>query len=286
MEWANHFPRREGGANATSCIACHNEPFANGAGDIALNVVVDPAHTGNPSLYLERNTLPLFALGVPQRLAEEITLDLYAQRDAARAIACEAGNASTQLTSKGVNYGSIIAHRITKLPCAVTFDTSRLDGIDDDLVIRAFGWKGNQATIRGFTRNAAHNELGLQATELVGNKDGDFDGVIDELTVGDMTALTTYMAALERPVTRIELADLGLDTLSDQDRVDIIAGEALFTQTGCASCHTPSMEISDPIFSEPSRVAGFYDMEFPDGSNPEEHGLHYANRVSFDLKRF
>ena len=45
-EWASHFPKREGGANATSCIACHNAPIANGAGDVAMNVLVDPAHYG------------------------------------------------------------------------------------------------------------------------------------------------------------------------------------------------------------------------------------------------
>ena len=38
----------------------------------------------HPSLYPERNTQPLFALGIPQRLAEEIDTDLYAQRDTER----------------------------------------------------------------------------------------------------------------------------------------------------------------------------------------------------------
>ncbi|MEP2031368.1 MAG: hypothetical protein ABJI96_21930 [Paracoccaceae bacterium] len=42
----------------------------------------------------------------------------------------------------------------------------------------------------------------MQAVELVGDQDGDFDGMTSELTVGDVTALTTYMAALERPVIR------------------------------------------------------------------------------------
>lgn len=284
-EWANHFPKREGGANATSCIACHNDPFANGAGDIALNVVVDPAHTGDPSKYLERNTLPLFALGIPQRLAEEISLDLYAQRDAARAFACENGQAGAALASKGVTYGTIVVNRIASNPCSVTFDTSQLDGIDADLVIRPFGWKGNHATIRAFTRGAAHNELGLQAVELVGDKDGDYDGVINELSVGDLTALTTYMAALERPVTRIELADLGLDDLSILEHADIQTGETLFASAGCVVCHTPSMKLDEPIFHEPSRVAGFFDMKFPDGSDPETHGLSYEKSVSFDLSK-
>ncbi|MEX0284190.1 MAG: di-heme oxidoredictase family protein [Paracoccaceae bacterium] len=283
MEWANHVPQREGGANATSCIACHNAPFANGAGDVALNVLVDPAHTGDPSKYLERNTLPLFALGIPQRLAEEISMDLYLQRANARQIACHIGTSTVRLQSKGVDYGALTMTRVSETPCKVDTDTSALSGIDADLVIRPFGWKGNQPTIRAFTRNAAHNELGLQAVELVGAKDGDFDGVVNELTVGDMTALTIYMAGLERPVSKLELADLGLIELDAAERADIQAGEALFATVGCAGCHVPSMTFQDTMFHEPSMVPGFYDKTFPDGSDPAAHGLSHEVSISFRL---
>jgi mono/diheme cytochrome c family protein len=283
MEWATHFPKREGGANATSCIACHNAPFANGAGDIAVNVVVDPAHSGDPSKYLERNTLPLFALGISQRLAEEITLDLYLQRDTARQQACSSGKSSAKLYSKNVDFGTLIMTRTAQEPCEVAVDSAGLKGIDDDLVVKAFGWKGNQPTIRAFTRGAAHNELGLQAVELVGDQDGDFDGVTNELTVGDVTALTIYMAALERPVSKLELDDLDLIKLSTLERSEILAGEALFAESGCASCHTPSMTFQDTVYTEPSNVVGFYDVEFPDGSDPESHGFNFADAVAFDL---
>jgi hypothetical protein len=283
-EWANHFPKREGGANATSCIACHNAPFANGAGDIAVNVAVDPAHTGNPSKYLVRNTLPLFALGVPQRLAEEMSTELYLQRDAATAQACKTGTATATLSAKGVSFGMLNIMRSEADPCKVDIDTSKLAGIDDDLVIKAFGWKGNHATIRAFTRSAAHNELGMQAVELVGDKDGDFDGITQELTVGDITALAIYMAGLERPVSSIELADLGLIKLSDLQRADILKGETVFAEIGCNSCHVSTMTLNDTTFSEPSRVAGFYDIAFPDGSDPAVHGLTEATAMTFDLK--
>ncbi len=282
-EWANHFPVREGGANATSCIACHNAPFANGAGDVALNAVVDPGHTGDPALYLERNTLPLFALGIPQRLAEEISTELYAQRDAAMQKACETGAATADLRSKGVDYGAVAMTRTEMEPCVVSMDTTGLSGIDEDLVIRPFGWKGNHATIRAFTRGAAHNELGLQAVELVGDQDGDFDGVTAELSVGDLTALTIYMAGLERPVSALELADLGLMDMSDEDRFDIETGRALFDEIGCAGCHTPEMVLEDTVFREPSAVSGFFDATFPSGDVPADLGLLHELAVAFDL---
>jgi len=53
--------------------------------------------------------------------------------------------------------------------------------------------------------------VGLQGIELVGQGvDGDFDGVTDELTVGDLTSLTVYFAAQPRPTTQVELAALRL----------------------------------------------------------------------------
>jgi mono/diheme cytochrome c family protein len=283
-EWATHFPKREGGANATSCISCHSAPFANGAGGVAMNVVLDPDHTGDPSQYLERNTTSLFALSIPQRLAEEMSVELYLQREDARRLACSKGAANVVLVAKEVEFGTLSLTRINADPCEVTIDTSKLAGIDADLVVRPFGWKGNHATIRSFTRDAAHNELGLQATELVGAQDGDYDGVIHELSVGDVTALTLYMAALERPVSTVELAEFGLIDLTEAQRADIAAGEHLFTTAGCSSCHVPSMTIANPTFSEPSRIAGYADILFPNGSNPGAHGLGSDTAITFDMR--
>ena len=282
-EWTTHLPKREGGPNATSCIACHNRPGANGAGDVALNAVIDPGHTGQPSKFLERNTLPLMALGVPQKLAEEMSVDLAEQRTQIFRQACNNGDASGQLSTKGVSFGKLSAKRTTTTPCEVIVDYSEVQGIDRDLIVRAFGWKGNQPTIRAFTRNAAHNELGLQGVELVADTDGDRDGVSSELTVGDMTALSIYMAALERPVTKLELAALGLEKVSNAERNSILQGEGVFEMIGCATCHVPGMELKDTVFSEPSNTPGFFDERFPSGKLPNDHDLSYKTAIRFDL---
>ena len=282
-EWAQHFPTREGGPNATSCIACHAAPAPNGAGDVALNVVVDPGHTGDPALFLERNTPALFALGIPQRLAEEMTLELATQRLSAEAEACANGTATTELSAKGVGFGTLTLERLADSPCKLQPDSSQLSGIDADLVVKPFGWKGSHASLRGFTRDAAHNELGMQAVELVGDQDGDFDGVTDELTVGDLTALTIYMAALERPVSTVELANLGLQEMSEAQRRQITRGEVLFALTDCSSCHIPQMTLNDPTFSEPSRVAGYVDTTLPSGADPVALGLTADSAIHVDL---
>ena len=286
-DWAEHMPPREGGPQAQSCISCHAAPYANGAGGLALNVAIDPMMSGDPALYLERNTLPLFGLGAVQRIAEEMTAELQSAKAALGAGVCEAGAPdSVALRAKGVDFGSLTAEPSrTDAGCTAVFDMSAVDGVDDDLVIRMFGWKGNQATIRAFTRGAAHNELGMQADELVGDVDGDHDGVTGELSVGDVTAMTVYMAALERPTSLIELDSLGISELDPALKETILAGEARFAEVGCASCHVPEMTIDDPVFSEPSASPAFAEATMPGGMAAADVGLSPATAIRFDLTR-
>ena len=82
----------------------------------------------------------------------------------------------------------------------------------------------------------------------------------------------------------VELADLGLTELSDSDRNAILAGQENFATVGCNSCHVQQMALDEPIFSEPSRTPGYYDMVFPDGSLPIEHGLRQDTALSFDMR--
>jgi hypothetical protein len=279
-EWATHFPSRATGPNAQACTECHFIPFEDGAGGPSSNVSRDPGHTANLSRFINRNTPALFGLGAIQRLAEEMNKDLMNVRDAAVADAHSSGkNVIKPLTTKGVTFGSIIAR-----PDG-TIDTTLIRGIDPDLVVRPFQWKGSVAYIRDFVRGAAHNELGMQAVELVGDGlDGDFDGVPDELTVGDITAITVYNAAQPRPVTKMELASLHLIPALDSTEVAAIqAGEGVFDQTGCDSCHVTRMVINDPTFSEPSRNPNYRDAVFPAGQDPASRGVSTKLPVIFDL---
>jgi len=214
-----------------------------------------------------------------------MTSQLMAQRDQVTEAACDAGHADIKLEANGVSFGTLSVQRIVATPCDVAVDVGKVTGVDGDLIVRPFGWKGNHASIRGFTRQAAHNELGLQAVELVGQQDGDFDGVTNELSVGDMTALTVYMAGLERPVRSLELVDLGLVDMPEAQVARIETGEALFADVGCAGCHVPQMELQDAVFTEPSRTRGYFDVQFPDGSDPALHGVSQVTAISLDLAR-
>src|SRR5262245_12934181 len=288
-EWANHRPSRATGPNAETCAACHNLPLVDGAGLAASNVHRDPRHSGNLGSFIQRNTPHLFAPGAIQRLAEEMTESLHKIRsDLENRVCSNGGSASANLTAKGINFGVLKATRTGTNPCRTTFDTSRVVGVGSDLVIRPFQWKGSVAFVRDFNRDASHNELGMQAVEMVGDGvDGDGDGVVGEMTVGDQTALAIYMAAQPRPTTKLELNDLRLldPPLTSTEKSQINRGRDTFSSIGCAQCHTPRLRIDRPTFSEPSQNPNFRDLVFPGGQDPLALGLDPAAPSTFDLTR-
>lgn len=289
-EWANHFPARATGPNAQSCESCHNLPVADAAATIAGNVHRDPLHSGNAGSMIQRNTPHLFGLGAIQRLAEEMTEALQKIRQQAEADACASETPVTvNLVAKGVKFGKLTAipSKDGNGPCTVTWDTSKVLGIGPDLVVRPLQWKGSVAFVRDFNRGAAHNELGMQGVELVGDGvDGDGDGVANELTIGDLTGLAIYMAAQPRPTTKLELASLKLiPALLAEERAAIARGKEMFTVARCNSCHIPLMRANNPIFSEPSQNPNYRDGTFPAGQDPVAMGVDPAFAVTFDLTR-
>lgn len=285
-EWATHFPKRITGPNAEACNQCHGTPVDDGAGRAINNNVRDPGHTGQADHFIVRNTPHTFAAGAVQVLAEEMTEELQAQQQAATQQACATGApVMVELSAKGIAFGHLLITPQIGTSCTVTVDTTGVVGVNPDLVVRPFQWKGVVATIRAFNRDAAHQELGMQAVEIVGERvDGDDDGVVNELTVGDQTALAVYIAAQPRPTTRLELANLGLiEPLTDAERTAIVQGGHRFHTIGCTTCHQPQLTIADPIFYEPSQNPAYRDETFPAGQDPIALGVDPTQPLSFDL---
>lgn len=301
-QWFNHKPPRAVGPEASSCQECHLQPAGDGAAPVSLNSIRDPLRTGNVAQFIQRNPPHLFAPGAIQLLAEEITRNLADDVREAVDEACNSNPRKTvddPLTGKGINYG-----RVTVTPGARTGNCNprvqvNAQGIDRDLVVKPFGWKGNVPNLRPFNRFATGMEIGMQAVEEVGNTDGDFDGVINEITVADMSALTVYLANQPRPTTRVELSALrdmfvaagrsdeadalGLPMVTAAERSSINRGSQIFQQIGCASCHRPQLILNDPVFREPSRNAPFRDATFPSGQNPVQAGVDPARPLRSNL---
>jgi hypothetical protein len=289
-EWFNHFPPRQDGPNGQSCVSCHNQPVEDGGGTTVSNINRDPFREAILGHFVRRNAPHTMGMAGPQLLAEEISADLHAIRDRAKASACSGpvGSAVTlRLASKGLDYGTVTVTRLSWSPCRTSVNLANRSGIDTDLVVKPFQWKGTTRFVREFNRGAAHTEMGMQPVEILHfpDEDGDFDGIINEFSVGDLTALALYNAAQPRPVTRLELAALGLDSVPPAEKFAIARGDAKFHTIGCAACHIPRLTVNNVIFREPSRNPDFRDKLFPAGQHPLAAGLDPAFPVSFDITR-
>jgi len=270
------FPRnfnRISGPDANSCAGCHNLPFGipGGGGDIVANVFVlgqrfdfatfdssDPTPTrgemneaGSPTelqtIANSRATLGMFGSGYIEMLAREITEDLQVIRDATPP------GASRALVSKGISFG-IIARALDG-----RWITSGIQGIaapslttsgaanPPSLIIRPFHQAGNVVSIRQFTNNAFNHHHGMQSTERFGvDTDPDGDGVTNELTRADVTAVSVFQATMAVP-GRVIPNDPEIEAA-------VLTGEQLFDRIGCAVCHIPALPLDRRgwIFSEPN----------------------------------
>lgn len=245
---------RRGGPEALGCTSCHWRGGLAGAGD-AADVTLLYGDGIHQSSAVARNPPALTGAGLRERLALEMTLELQALRESSRSFAAERGYAvRVPAEAKGVAFGHLTASPTGEV------DLSELEGIDADLVVRPFGWKGTVATVR----DAAESELlvhhGMQSEHLVIEGDAarvgdgddpddpDDDGVGQEINEGQVTALALFVALQELPQEEPP-EDPWLVTLWARGRLD-------FEALGCASCHVPELPLDDSRWVLPHRYGG------------------------------
>jgi hypothetical protein len=209
--------------------------------------------------WLERNTLGMFGSGAIEMLGREMTADLQAEQQGAINRAHSSGqNVTVNLITKGVPFGALTAHPDGSV------DTSAVIGVDPDLIIKPFSRKGAFRSLRDFTDTAMNQHHGMQAVERFGvGSDPDQDGVINELLIGDITAVTIFQAALPAP----EVSTQGLDPRAAAQ------GASLFEKVGCTGCHLPSLPLTSTRFCD------------PDPQNPPNTFNDTSQSYCFDLSQ-
>lgn len=244
--------QRLAGLDAGACASCHHEPVIGGGASFTANVFVSEGFesadfdTIDPQFSNERGSPALQGAGLIELLAREMTADLQRQRDEALATARRTGApAVADLVAKGVSFGRIAADPGGGL------DVSAIDGIDADLVLRPFSQKGVFGSLRQFTVNALNHHHGIQAVERfgatwTGTRDFDEDGVEDEISAADVTALVVWQATLPAPSRK--------DDLPDAWRQASQRGQDLFADIGCASCHIPALPLASAVFRDPGPI--------------------------------
>jgi len=238
---------RISGPDAAACSSCHNQPKIGGSGDFVANAFVGAHFLSKPSnsiearLTNERNTTSLFGSGIVEALTKEMTLDLQSLRD--RAL-IESNSLQqdvvVQLQTKGIDFGEI-----TVKPNGY-IDFAKLEGLDYDLVVRPFGTKGIAASIREFTTAALNQHHGIQPIERFGWErtgihDFDSDGVTNEMSIGNLTALVLFQATLPPPLPK--------KSLTAQEKL----GSQIFEKIKCGDCHKPSLILNETDLFFPNR---------------------------------
>ena len=268
------FPRnfnRVSGPDTNSCAGCHNLPVTGGSGEFGVNVFVlgqrfdfatfahddtTPGRNGMDelgrlttveSIANQRATVGMFGAGYIEMLARQVTAELRSLRDG-----IEPG-ASVQLVASGINFGTLARTADGR------WDTSQVEGLSSrslesngaldppELTVRPFHQSGTVISLREFSNTAYNHHHGIQSTERFGvYADPDGDGVVDELTRADMTAVTLFQATLPVPGRVIPSHPLIEQAVWD--------GERLFDQIGCVACHIPSLPLAGDghIFTEPN----------------------------------
>jgi hypothetical protein len=225
---------RANGLDSQTCLECHailstdSTPMkfgVGGSGTINNSAMFQPrvfdvGDIGNSgqAFYDGRliNPISLFGVGGVQLLGQEMTEDLQALK----AQALNSPGTPIELITKGVYFGSITANEQGEL------DISNLEGVDEDLVVKPFGRKGEFASVRQFDTGATEFHFGIQPVEIVGEGvDGDNDGVSNEINIGEISVLEIFLTTMETP----------------QAKGAHPQGFQLFQDIGCTNCHLPSL---------------------------------------------
>ena len=226
---------RVNGLDGQTCLECHTItsnstiPATLGVGGVGgisnspmfMTRNIDPDDSSNNGFasFDGRLINPpfLFGAGGIEATGKEMTTALQALK----LQAFTTPNVPVQLLAKGVDFGWITFN-------GSSFDTSGVVGIEPDLVVRPFGRKGEFHTTRAFDRGAMQFHFGIQPVEVVGaGNDGDNDGVVDELTEGEMSVLHIFAQTNPRPrVVPSSAASNGL---------------VIFDAIGCTDCHFPQL---------------------------------------------
>src|SRR5262249_45613959 len=194
----------------------------------------------------DRKPIGMNGSGFLEMVARQMTAEL--QADAAST----PPGASSQLASKGVSFG-VITHNGDG-----TWNTSRVTGLPapslkttgaspPSLIILPYHQAGAVVSIRQFTNNAMNHHHGMQSEERFGlNTDADGDGVTNELTVADLTAVSLFQATMAVPGRVVPRDELVEGAISQ--------GERVFDRIGCNSCHVDALPLNEHgwIYSEPS----------------------------------
>lgn len=221
--------------NAQSCAVCHDSVATGGASQVAehrTGKLVDGRffESLGGSLIQSRATNP--------EIVEQVSPDddVRTFRMSTNALGDGYVECIADSTLGAIRLGQPEELRGSAVPVPV------LEG-DGSARFGRFGWKAQHASLVSFSADAYLNEMGVTNPLFPDeNTSGDrfvgfgtiYDPVPEPEDDGtDMLAFANFLRATKAP-SRGPITS------------DVLAGEALFTQVGCAACHVPSVRTAAP----------------------------------------
>jgi len=265
--------QRIGGLDAQNCLECHGivsmrtTPMRFGIGGVGGvnstvmgaggNTFVDLNLQGRSNGVKKSNidgrviNPPfIFGAGGIELLANEMTEELQAIVAQAKAT-----DGTYDLVAKGIEFGSITSSGGI-IDASNAEGTFNLDPTSEEfLVVAPFGRKGSEKSTRTFDVGAMSFHFGMRVDDGV---DHDGDGVVNEVTQGEMSALSVFVGTAQTPFAK-------------KAKGEALRGRQLMNDMGCTECHVPSMETN-------SKILGF---RFPEIAQEPSANIH----TSVDLTK-
>ena len=267
---------RVNGIDSQACFGCHNSAGdhvpqgqtgrtqkpggVGGAADFASVLFANPEALDQRLTYIIRVPPKSFGTGYLQELALEMTRTLQKLEALAvyQASKAPGSPATVNLVAKGVSFGQITITCPNSACTNPTRDTSGVEGVSPDLIVRPLQHKGVAATLRSFSKSALDFHFSMQPVEVVGiNTDCDKDSLINEMAVdvinpvlssaslpvqqslGNVAALAAFAGMLRPPVSNNFVSD----------DAEVGRGKRIFADIGCTNCHVPTLTTRpNPMF--------------------------------------
>lgn len=226
--------------------ACQQVEFARGFSPSLPMCVADSANdsglTGTPTCIAHRQSLPLFGDGLVEATSDQTFATIAANQPTAI-------RGTVRMVADLNNFDGPASE--VSAPALAALGTPH---------VARFGWKDDFSTLVGFSADAYLNEIGItndlnsqpNTTCAMGVQQygvtlqtaDDPEDSVDSTGRADIDRFTDFMRALQPPP---ELTPTP----------SALAGRVLFSQIGCAGCHTPSITTaSNPASFLPPTING------------------------------
>lgn len=189
----------------------------------------------------------IFGAGGIELLANEMTTELQEKLEAGPTDSVT----KTLLTAKGVDFGYVIkgpnnGHYITIVENGIVGVRQTDPAHEDFLVVQPFGRKGDEKSTRTFDIGALSFHFGMgvvtseedaegvftsygQVIPVTADTDHDNDGVHNEVTQGELSALSVFVGTAQTP-------------FQTKVRGKARQGRQIMEDIGCTECHIPKMD--------------------------------------------